>query len=71
MSLPRHNALPSAGPTCWKAPRGVRVTDTTCPAPLQVEQVDGWVPLLMPLPVQVEQASKRLTSSSLLQGRRQ
>ena len=53
--------------TCWNIPSGVRTACTTCPAPLQVLHVLAEVPALTPLPWQVEQSSKRLTSISLLQ----
>lgn len=51
---------------CWKLPSGVRTACTTCPEPPQVPHVAGVDPALTPLPVQVEQASRRLTSTALL-----
>ena len=56
----------AAGRACWKFPSGVRTACTTCPEPPQVPHVAGVDPALTPLPVQVEQASRRLTSTALL-----
>lgn len=56
----------AAGRACWKLPSGVRTACTTCPEPPQVPHVAGVDPALTPLPVQVEQASRRLTSTALL-----